>query len=91
MAKLHTVPDPNVPAGICFCAASVHNWFILKRGRSGTGCRIAAAASVPVPLEIRKQGGVIHVLMNKVNGVVEIVALESRLANPPTPLRWKPG
>lgn len=48
----------------------------VERGRSGTGYRIAAAASVPVPLEIHKQSGAIHVRMNKVNGVVQLVALE---------------
>jgi hypothetical protein len=48
----------------------------VERGKSGTGYRIAAAASVPAPLQIHKQSGSIRVRMRKVNGVVEIVALE---------------
>jgi hypothetical protein len=48
----------------------------VERGKSGTGYRIAAAASVPAPLEIHKQSGPIRVHIRKANGVVEIVALD---------------
>ena len=50
--------------------------FHVERGRSGTGYRIPTAASVPAPLRIHKQSGLIHVHMRKVDGVVEIVALD---------------
>ena len=50
--------------------------FHVERGVSGTGYRIPTAASVPVTLEIHKQTGLIHVHMRKVNGAVEIVALD---------------
>ena len=50
--------------------------FHVERGRSGTGYRILTAASVPATLEIHKQTGLIHVHMRKVNGVVEIFALD---------------
>lgn len=53
-------------------AATVH----VERGQSGTGYRIPNSASVPAPLEIQKQSGPIRVNMRKVNGVVEIIALE---------------
>jgi hypothetical protein len=62
----------------------------VERGKSGTGYRIAAEASVPRPLELEKRGGPIRVHMRKVNGpnvlvepgvpetatVVEIVGLD---------------
>jgi hypothetical protein len=50
--------------------------FHVERGRSGTGYRIPAAACVPASLEIHKESRLIHVHMRKVNGVVEIVALD---------------
>ena len=46
------------------------------RGKSGTGYRIAAVASVPAPLEVEKQGGAIRVHMRKAANVIEIIALD---------------
>jgi hypothetical protein len=62
----------------------------VERGKSGTGYRIAAEASVPTPLEVEKQGAPIRVHMRKAAGpgvqvepglpesisVVEIVGLD---------------
>jgi hypothetical protein len=48
----------------------------VEHGKSGTGYRIAAVASVPVPLEIEKQGAPIRVHMRKAGGVVEIVSVD---------------
>jgi len=48
---------------------------IVERGESGTGYRIAAAASVPQPLQIIKRGESVHVYMRKENGDVQIIAL----------------
>jgi hypothetical protein len=48
---------------------------IVERGKSGTGYRIATAASVPQPLQIEKRGETVHVYMRKDNGDVEIIAL----------------
>jgi hypothetical protein len=48
----------------------------VERGKSGTGYRIPAAASVPAPLALEKRRGPIRVHMRKINGVVEIVGLD---------------
>lgn len=48
---------------------------IVERGKSGTGYRIAAAASVPEPLQVEKTGGPVHVYMRKENGDVQVIAL----------------
>lgn len=69
IGRIHWCPQPP-------CDNQGAATFHVERGKSGTGYRIAAAASVPAPLEIHKQSGLIHVHMRKVNGVVEIVALE---------------
>ena len=49
---------------------------IVERGKSGTGYRIQAAATVPEPLEIDKFGEPVRVLMRKAGNVVEIVGLQ---------------
>ena len=48
---------------------------IVERGKSGTGYRIASAASVPEPLQIEKTGDAVHVYMRKNHGDVQIVDL----------------
>jgi len=45
-------------------------------GRSGTGYRIGAEASVPHPLEIEKPQGPLRVRLRKMNGEVQVVGLE---------------
>ena len=49
---------------------------VVEHGKSGTGYRIARAASVPEPLRVDKRGGPIRVHMRKAGGVVEVVALD---------------
>jgi hypothetical protein len=49
---------------------------IVERGKSGTGYRIAAEASVPEPLEIDKYNEPVHVFMRRSANTVEIVALK---------------
>jgi hypothetical protein len=49
---------------------------IVEHGKSGTGYRIARAASVPDHLTVDKHGGAIRVHMRKTGGVVEVVALD---------------
>jgi hypothetical protein len=49
---------------------------VVERGKSGTGYRIAADASVPAPLEIDKYGEPVHVFMRKSGNTVEIFDLE---------------
>ena len=48
----------------------------VEHGKSGTGYRIASAASVPEPLELDKNSGPIRVHMRKVAGFVEVVGLD---------------
>jgi hypothetical protein len=48
----------------------------VEHGKSGTGYRIASAASVPEPLELDKNRGPIRVHMRKVAGSVEVVGLD---------------
>ena len=48
----------------------------VEHGKSGTGYRIASAASVPEPLELDKNSGPIRVHMRKVAGLVEVVGLD---------------
>ena len=69
IGRMHWCPQPP-------CDNQGAATFHVEHGRSGTGYRIPTAASVPVTLEIHKQTGLIHVHMRKVNGVVEIVALD---------------
>ena len=58
----------------CFNDGAATVW--VERGKSGTGYRIASAASVPEPLELDKKSGPIRVHMRKVGGLVEIVSLD---------------
>jgi len=48
----------------------------VEHGKSGTGYRIASAASVPEQLELDKNSGPIRVHMRKVAGFVEVVGLD---------------
>jgi hypothetical protein len=48
----------------------------VEHGNSGTGYRIASAASVPEPLQVEKNSGPIRVHLRKMAGLVEIVDLD---------------
>ena len=48
---------------------------IVERGKSGTGYRIATAATVPQALQVEKMGEPLHVYMRKEDGDVQVIAL----------------
>jgi hypothetical protein len=69
IGRIHWCPKPPCDGN---GAATV--W--VERGQSGTGYRIATAASVPQPLDVEKDRGPIRVHMRKAGREVEIVALD---------------
>lgn len=58
----------------CYNQGAATVW--VQRGKSGTGYRIAHEASVPRRLTVEKAEQPVRVHLRKVNGVVEIVALD---------------
>jgi hypothetical protein len=66
------IPWCPMPPGSGEGAATVTT----ERGQAGTGYRIAASASVPVPLTIHKSRGPVRVHMRKVGKAIEIVSLD---------------